>query len=104
MQAIDEHLARLHQRVVSAQAVQRHRLNDREQILDAMIKLADEQSLPFFDALALADVDDDDDDVVFSLGPDRLKPDLDRDFGAVPPPRPQVATRPHRAFARGACK
>ena len=68
-------------------------MNDGEQILHATIELADQQPLPLFDTLALSDVDHNGEHKVPPLGPDRLKPDLDRDLAAVTASRQQVAAR-----------
>jgi hypothetical protein len=101
VQPLDKDLTGVFKRAISPQAMQSHRLNDGEQILYAMVKFADQQPLPLFEALALADIDHDGEHVIPSLAPDWFKPNLDRDLGTIPAPGAEVATCPHRPFARG---
>ena len=56
LEPVDEHLAGVHERAISIEAVQSHRLNDGEQILNAVIELAHKQPLLLFDALTPSDV------------------------------------------------
>ena len=89
---------------ISPQTAQSHRLHDGEQVLYAVVELANQQPLPVFEAFAFPDINQGSEHVVAPLVSHWFEPNLDRNLASIPMQSYEIAAHSNRSVTRAFCK